>query len=48
VGANPSAREVFASKLAEAGMTLRERESGIGVIGVQSDEEEVDGDDQDD
>lgn len=42
IGANYSARTVFAPKLAEAGKTLKEKEGGSGTVGVQSDDEEGD------
>ncbi|KAI5983388.1 transductin family protein/WD-40 repeat family protein [Pisolithus albus] len=50
VGANAGARKAFASKLAEAGKVIKERES-TGLIGVVSDDEEdtdAEGDEGDD
>ncbi|KAK7031376.1 WD40-repeat-containing domain protein [Favolaschia claudopus] len=51
VAANFGARKAFAAKLREAGRTLREKEEGKdntgGVVGVASDDEESDGDEDD-
>jgi periodic tryptophan protein 1 len=48
VGATFSTRKVFATKLAEAGRILKEKETSSGVIGVQSDNEDEDVQDFDD
>jgi periodic tryptophan protein 1 len=40
LGANVNTRKVFNRKLAEAGKSLKDKESGNGVIGVQSDDED--------
>jgi periodic tryptophan protein 1 len=47
VGANFSARNVFAAKLAEAGRNINDKEGRAGVVGIESDEED-DGDEPDD
>jgi len=48
VGANFGARKAFASKLAEAGKVLKEKEGG-GLVGlVNDDEDSEDGNDEDD
>ncbi|KAF8907289.1 WD40-repeat-containing domain protein [Gymnopilus junonius] len=49
VGANFGVRKAFGAKLREAGKTLKEREEGQGggVIGVASDDEESEGEDDD-
>ena len=45
VGSNAGVRKAFASKFAEAGRELREKEkSGGGVVGVVSDDEDDSGD----
>lgn len=45
VGANAGVRKAFASKLAEAGRQLKEKEkSSGGVVGVASDDEDDSGD----
>lgn len=46
VGANFGARKVFGPKLAAAGRALKEKEGG-GVVGVQSDDEGSEGDEDD-
>lgn len=48
VGANFGARKAFGAKLQKAGRTLREKEEGKGggVIGVVSDGEESEGDEE--
>ena len=48
VGANFGARKAFGTKLREAGRTLRKKEEGKGggIIGVASDGEESEGNDE--
>lgn len=46
VGANFGARKAFGPKLKEAGKVLREKEEGQGVVGVASDGEESEGEDE--
>lgn len=47
VGANTGVRKAFASKFAEAGRELREKErSSGGVVGVASDDEDDSGEEE--
>lgn len=46
VGANSGARKAFGPKLAAAGRIVKEKEGG-GVVGVQSDDEGSEVDDED-
>lgn len=44
VGANFGVRKAFDKKLREAGKILKEKEQGVGVIGVTEDDEDESGD----
>lgn len=44
VGANSNVRKALASKLSEAGRTLKEKASGTDTVGVASDDEDDSGD----
>ena len=47
IGTNGNVRKTFAPKLAQAKRQLKEK-TGSGVVGVASDDEESDGNDEDD